>query len=335
MEEFTRDCHDPQPPEARSSFMNLKHFEALYWVARLGGFHAAARHLKTTQPAISARIRGLERSLGLELFDRSRRNARITAKGRELVVYAERMVQLGAEIQQRVGTRNALSGRVRLGVTSVPAATWLPALVARLALAYPGIVLEFSVDASENMRERLLAGELDVAILSAALPLGAKLTAERIGRVELAWLAAPSLALPTGPVVPALLAASPVISDAPGSQLRAIADAWFRRGGVEPRQHHACSSLVARLRLATEGMGVALATPAAAAREIAEGTLRVLAADPPLPSLEYLLASSAPRLSPAVKILSTLVKELIAERPGIQFFYSQASRPAKAERAIS
>jgi DNA-binding transcriptional LysR family regulator len=314
--------------------MNLKQFEALYWVARLGGFHAAARHLKTTQPAISARIRGLERSLGVEVFDRSRRNARITAKGRELVAYAERLMQIGSEIQQRVGTRNALSGRVRLGVTSVPAATWLPELMRRLALAYPGVVVEFCVDASESMRERLLAGELDVAILSAALPLGAKLAAERIGRVELAWLAAPALGLPAGRIDPAALAASPVISDAPGSQLRAVADRWFRRGGIEPREHHACSSLVARIRLATEGMGVALATPAAAAREISEGTLRVLGADPALPSLEYILASSGPRLSPSVKIVSTLVKELITERPGIQFFYSQASRPAKAASAI-
>ena len=304
--------------------MNLKQFEALYWVARLGGFHAAARHLKTTQPAISARIHGLERSLGVELFDRSRRNARITAKGRELVAYAEQIMQLGSEIQQRVGTKHALSGRVRLGVTSVPAATWLPALVRRLAQAYPGIALEFCVDASESMRERLLAGELDMAILSADLPPGKKLAAERIGRVELAWLAAPAPALPAGPIDPATLAASPIISDAPGSQLRTIADQWFRRAGVSARQHHACSSLVARIRLASEGMGVALATPAAATREISEGVLRVLPANPPLPSLEYLLASSAPRLSPAVRVVSTLVKELIAERPGFQFFYSQA-----------
>ncbi|MFI5013583.1 MAG: DUF4387 family protein [Hyphomicrobiales bacterium] len=30
--------------------MNFKQFEALYWIARLGSFHAAARHLKTSQP---------------------------------------------------------------------------------------------------------------------------------------------------------------------------------------------------------------------------------------------------------------------------------------------
>lgn len=306
--------------------MNLKQFEALYWVARLGGFHAAARHLKTTQPTISARIRELERSLGVELFDRSRRNARITAKGRELVGYAEQIMQLGSDIQQRVGTRNALSGRVRLGVTSVPAATWLPSLVRRLAQAYPGIALEFTVDTSESMREGLLAGELDAAVLSASLPLGAKLAADRVGRVELAWLASPALGLPAGRVDPAVLAASPIITDERGGPLHAIAEAWFRGGGAAPQRHHACSSLIARIRLAAEGMGVALATPDAAAREIAEGALRVLVADPPLPALEYVLASSAPRLSPAVKVVATLVKELIAERPSIQFFYSEASR---------
>src|SRR5438045_2514356 len=98
--------------------MHLKQFEALYWVARLGGFHAAARHLKTAQPTISARIRELELLLGVELFDRSRRQAVLTAKGQELVGYAEQMLRLASDIQQRVGTPHALSGRVRLGVTS-------------------------------------------------------------------------------------------------------------------------------------------------------------------------------------------------------------------------
>jgi len=316
--------------------MTFKQFEALYWVARLGSFHAAARHLKTSQPTISARIRELERGLGVELFDRSQRNARANAKGRELLRYAEQIMQLGSEIQQRVGTRDTLSGRVRLGITSVPAATWLPQLVRRLAQAYPGIMLEFTVDTSERMRDLLGDGELDVAFLSGSLPGSSHLTAEPVGNVELAWLAAPGMGLPlhhaqgssVARMTPVDLAASPIITDLPGSQLHAIGEAWFASGGVKPERHHACSSLIGRIRLAVEGMGVALAAPAAAAREIAEGALRVLAADPPLQPLEYVLASSALALSPAVQAVSNMARELIAEKPGIQLYYSAARPPA-------
>lgn len=306
--------------------MHLKQFEALYWVARLGGFHAAARHLKTGQPTISARIRELEEQLGVELFDRSRRQAVLTAKGRELVGYAEQMLQLASDIQQRVGTRHKLSGRVRLGVTSVPAATWLPTLVRQLAHAYPSIALEFTVETSEALRGLLLAGELDAAIVSAGLALPPTLRAQPLGQVELAWLAAPSMGLPSGPVTPQALGSVAVISDVPGSQLRAIADGWFAAGDARPPRHHACPNLISRIRLASEGVGVALATPAAAVREVAEGVLRILPADPPLPPLQYVLAATSPGVAPAaVSVVTTMALELIAERPSMQFFYSEAA----------
>lgn len=311
--------------------MQLKQFEALYWVARLGGFHAAARHLKTAQPTISARIRELEEQLGVELFDRSRRQAVLTAKGRELVGYAEQMLRLASDIRQRVGTRHKLSGRVRLGVTSVPAATWLPTLVRRLAHAYPSIALEFMVETSEALREHLVAGELDAAIVSAGLPLPPSLRAQPLGRVELAWLAAPSLGFSTGSVDPQTLAGSAIITDVPGSQLRTIAEHWFAAGEARPDRHHACPNLISRIRLACEGVGVALASPSAAVREVAEGALRVLAADPPLPPLEYVLASAAPGVAPAaVSVVSTMALELISERPSMQFFYSEAAGHERA-----
>ncbi len=312
--------------------MNLKQLEALYWAARLDGFHAAARHLKTTQPGISARIRELERDLGVTLFDRSGRTARLTAKGLELVGYAEQVMQLAAEIRQRVGNRQALTGRVRLGITGVPAATWLPTLVRRLTLAYPGIALEFTVETSERMREHIVGDELDVAVLSAALPLGDRISAERVGQVPLAWLAAPALGLPAGPVTPADLAACAVITDVRASQLHEIAQAWFRAGGKAPHRHHACSNLITRVRLAAAGVGIALATPAAATRELAEGVLRLLEADPPLPALDYVIATSAARISPATRVVATLAKELIAERPGIQFYYAEAEASHRTGR---
>lgn len=307
--------------------MTFKQFEALYWIARLGSFRAAARHLRTTQPTISARVRELERTLGVELFDRSQRNARPSAKGRELVRYAEQVMRIGAEIQQHVGTRDALRGRVRLGVTSVPAATWLPRLVRRLAQTYPGIVLEFTVDTSERLQEQLRAGEVNVAFLSAGTPFDDRISASAVGGVELSWLAAPQLGLPAGTVTAKDLAACPIISDVRGSQLHGVAEAWFREGGAVPGRHHACSSLIGRVRLAAEGMGVALATPAAAVREIAEGSLRVLAAAPELPTLEYIIAASVADATPSIQVVADLARELIAEKPGIQFYYS-AARPS-------
>ncbi len=68
-----------------ASPMNFRQFEALYWIGRLGSFHAAARQLRTLQPAISARIRELELELRVLIFDRADRRLRPTAKGLELL----------------------------------------------------------------------------------------------------------------------------------------------------------------------------------------------------------------------------------------------------------
>ena len=68
--------------------MNFRQFEALYWIARLGSFHAAARHLETSQPAVSARFRFFFFFFFFPLFGRSTRKVKLTSKGHELTHHA-------------------------------------------------------------------------------------------------------------------------------------------------------------------------------------------------------------------------------------------------------
>jgi DNA-binding transcriptional LysR family regulator len=303
--------------------VNFKQFEALYWIARLGSFHAAARHLNTSQPAISARMRQMEHQLGVKLFDRSEHKARPTAKGQELLHYAAQLMAIASEISQRVGTREALAGRVRLGVTSVPALTWLPSLLERMARTYPGIVIEFTVDSSEVLHDQVENGQLDVVVVAGPLA-STKVTVEALGLVPMAWLSSPKLNLPVQLMTAAEVALWPVISDRNGSHLYAAAMEWFRGEGVEPRQHHGCSSLPTRIHLATRGLGIALAAPSAASRELARGTLQLVATLRPPPVLEYVIAYSSMGLSPSTRIVAEAAKSLIGQKPDLQAYYSAA-----------
>ncbi|PWT91043.1 MAG: hypothetical protein C5B56_04445 [Proteobacteria bacterium] len=104
--------------------VNRKQLETFATIVRFGSFAAAAARLNATQSTISARIRELEESLGVQLFDRTQRKAKLTAKGRGLVAYAHSAIELFSEIQRQLGSPQAQTGIVRVGVAELVAVTW-------------------------------------------------------------------------------------------------------------------------------------------------------------------------------------------------------------------
>jgi LysR family transcriptional regulator, low CO2-responsive transcriptional regulator len=61
--------------------MNLRHLSLFHGIAKAGSVNAAARHLHTSQPAVSRESRTLEERLGVLLFDRLPRGMRLTEAG--------------------------------------------------------------------------------------------------------------------------------------------------------------------------------------------------------------------------------------------------------------
>lgn len=293
--------------------MNFKQYEAMYWVARLGSFHAASRHLMTSQPAISSRIRELEADLGVALFDRDGHRAKLTAKGHELFHYAARLMQLSAEVRQRMGASGVISGLVRLGIASVPAVAWLPDMVRNLDRSHPGIKVEFSIAPSAELATLLNERTLDLAVLSE--PIAApNLRGQWLGKIGMVWLCSPDFNLPVSPLTAADLAVLPIITDIAGSQLRTMVTEWFRVDSVEPAYHHACANMATRLQLAINGLGIAIAPRAGASRELSTGDLRIVATARPLPDLEYLLVHGDVDLEPSAAIVADLARSLLSER---------------------
>src|SRR5439155_17442250 len=72
--------------------MLLAQLEAFSEVARLGNVSRAADTLSVTQPALTARLQGLERELGVELFVRVARGITLTDASRALLPYAQRVI---------------------------------------------------------------------------------------------------------------------------------------------------------------------------------------------------------------------------------------------------
>lgn len=268
--------------------MTFKQLEALYWIVQLGGFGPAAHKLHTTQSAVSKRIQELEQLFDTPLFDRSLRTARLTEKGEEMFVIARKLLDQRDAAVEQFGKPGVIERRLRLGVTELTAMTWLPRLVAQVRAHYPKVILEPDVDGSLPLRDKLLADELDLAILPDAFD-DARLVATRVGRVESAWMGKPGLVRGTGrgPVRLHELARHRMLVQGSSSGTGRIYDAWMAERGVEPADSIVVSNLVALTGLAVSGLGVAYLPRDCLAPLVAAGMLEVLPVDPALPPVPY------------------------------------------------
>src|SRR5258707_14923765 len=144
---------------------DFKAIETFMWVVTLGRFRGAAQKLNTPQPAISRGIAQLEREVGVRLLQRDRRMVLPTPSGRQMMVYAEKLIGLRSEMLAAVGDRSAMHGVLRLGVAETLVHTWLSQLIKRVNHAYPNLSLEIEVDITSNFRTPLLAQEIELAFL--------------------------------------------------------------------------------------------------------------------------------------------------------------------------
>jgi DNA-binding transcriptional LysR family regulator len=268
---------------------SLQQIETFYWVVRLGGFHAAARHLHLTQPAISTRIQELEDILGIKLFERGGYRAQVTPLGRDVFAQAEKLLRLAEEFERAGKRDDPMRGLLRLGANESTAMTGLTELLGRLKAAYPALRVELTIDVGAALSRKLNARELDMAILSDPVP-APHVVDHAVGSVDLRWLASPQLPLPKRELAPADLAALPLLLMPASSTLHEVALEWLRCGKAEPESFSTCNSLSLLIQLAAAGHGATLLPYAIAAGEVKRGTLQLLPVRPAIPPHPYFIS---------------------------------------------
>ncbi|MBX9685027.1 MAG: LysR family transcriptional regulator [Hyphomicrobium sp.] len=145
----------------------LRYFDAL---ARETHFGRAADACSVTQPALSMQIQELEASLGIPLVERTRGGIRLTPKGLEIAVRAQRLLNdVRNLIDYAKHSAGVLSGTLRLGVIPSVAPYLLPPLLPLLRTTYPDLELHIRETQTQPLLNELVEGKLDVLLL--ALPL--------------------------------------------------------------------------------------------------------------------------------------------------------------------
>ncbi len=269
----------------------------------LGSFARAAERLGRSQSAISTQLRKLEEQVGRPLVQKSGRGLALTNAGESLLSYAKRLLELNDEAVDTVRGAD-VAGWARLGLPQDFAESWLPSVLRRFARAHPKIRVEVQVDRSPPLIDKVIKGELDIALTwddGSGGPHGEKLTdlaIHWIGRPD--W---PGLAALGGEPLP-------MAAFAPPCSFRSAAVAALDGAGIPWRLAFTSPSLSGLWAAAEGGLGVTARTAVGMPKSLAVLDPATTGL-PPLPSVPLALHRAEVEPSPAVARLTEILLETI------------------------
>jgi LysR family nitrogen assimilation transcriptional regulator len=154
--------------------MELREIRYFTQVARSGSFSAAALELRIAQPALSRKVRKLEKELGVDLLVRHGRGIRLTEAGSSFLKNAEAIDHLVRQSSDQVKAKaTAPIGHAALGVPPAAGLLVVPPVIERFRADWPLVSLHIREGISTSLQEWLLDRRIDVALLHNPPPLQA------------------------------------------------------------------------------------------------------------------------------------------------------------------
>lgn len=256
--------------------LDLDSVRAFVHIVELDSFTRAAEAMRTTQSAVSLKLKRLEDRLGCRLIERTPRYVQLSARGaafldyaRELLKAHDRALAVFVEARQRL----------TIGISDHVAGPELPALIARMNAQDPQLLIEIRIGSSGDLLQSFDRRELDTVIvrLHAGRSDGEALTEERFG-----WFASPSWQYRAGEPLPLCTMVEPC-------GVRALAGQILDTAGVPWSEIFVGGGVAAVSAAVTAGLGVAALAP----RMLPLGAVDVgpKLGLPPLPRLPVLLHS--------------------------------------------
>jgi DNA-binding transcriptional LysR family regulator len=295
--------------------------EAFLAVGTFGGFRRAADALRVTQPAISARIRALETSLGVPLFVRSKTGLALSAAGRAFRPHAEQLLHAAASARQAVHDLRPSSGSAIQLAAALSICTYLlPDVLKRFQSTHPRVMITVRSGHSREVLEMVLAGQADIGIARSLHHPGVETLSLRDDPLVL-------VARPESEIARALLeevAGQPLVFFDRGSSDWTLTHGLFRRAGLVPNVVLEVETIETAKRMVERGMGLAFLPHLAVVHEIRRRRLvavEVAAAETLSRSLDVIHPRQRPLSPEALALLKTLraaVGEAETRPPGVR-----------------
>lgn len=317
-------------PWNRSAFtfsamsIDIRNLQCFLAVCAAGSISKAAQTMYIAQPAMSMHIKGLEKALGLQLFERSAQGVTPTAAGRRLEKHALALLaQFDLALDEVRHMDATPSGPLNVGLPQSMAKLLTVPLVNGTLARWPGVQLQVAELSTGYIPQMLLQGQVDVG-----------LTFQKHGSAGILYeqLATEALVLVTPPgqfarrknaaaALPQVAFASleryPLILPAPEHGLRILLDSVASAHHLQLVPLVQVNAIHQIIDLVAEGVGCSILSYASVCQEIKRGT--VSAAQIHAPEISrpvYLARRSTDNPSMAessiCNLLRAIVKDLIA-----------------------
>lgn len=255
---------------------DLRALELLLSVARTGSLGAAAREHGITQQAASSRIRTIEGLLGIAVVQRGPRGSQLTADGMLVVGWAQKLLDLAAEVDSGIATlRGEHDAHLHVSASLTVAEHLMPGWLIALR-GGEALTVHLTSTNSTHVAERVLDGSADLGFVEGpGVPRG--LASRTVAHDHLVLIVSPRHPWARRKEIdPADVAATPLVAREPGSGTReAFERALLQHPGIgaitAPALELGATTAIREAVLA--GAGPAVLSSLAVARDLGSGRL--------------------------------------------------------------
>lgn len=290
--------------------MEMHQLRYVVAVARAGNFSRAAEQCHVAQPSLSQQIQKLEDELGERLFERMKREARLTSHGEAFLRRAVKILEeVDAAKREVADARDLLRGTVTIGVLPTIAPYLLPEVMAKFTKKFPGVEIVVQEDTTARLLKLAHNYEVDFALASQPI---------QDERLEIHELFAEELLLALPPGHPLTRKRTVAVSDLEAERLIVMKEGHclgdqvlgFCEGrNLKPRISLRSAQLETIQALVCSGLGLSL-IPAMAAQSEREDSPEYRSIQSPKPSRK--IVTLWPRQRPPGRAAGEFLQQLAA-----------------------
>ncbi|WP_196606648.1 LysR family transcriptional regulator [Pectinatus frisingensis] len=145
--------------------MEFRDIKYVLKVAEEKSISKAAQKLFVTQPSLSQSIGRIENSLGVQLFDRSKKPLILSFAGKQFVKTAYYIMNYEKQLSRQMkDIADLKNGHITLGISQFRGKYFLPKVLPAFYKEYPGITVSIHEDQAAELETAILAGDLDFSI---------------------------------------------------------------------------------------------------------------------------------------------------------------------------